>query len=385
MTLREDLASVLAHLDSRDLSRFCSFYQKYAPHLGDIDRDLYTHLEAADQRRFVQWMLKRWARIDLVSKVERGLYDATIERVKGEDRPSEALNGTAYRLRDFASQGHGFKLLGYDWFLGVHDVEYNQYEHGDVALAPGDVIIDAGAFIGDTAVFFHHKLEGRCEVHSFELLDENLALLLNNLERNGVEDGRVVVNKLALTDTTGDEIVIAAGASQGSTSIFGKSTGGDRVQTVTLDDYVVLCGLKRVDFIKMDIEGSEVPALRGAVQTIRHFRPKLAICLYHKWDDAFTIPRLIQSCGVDYAFSFKWVQLSEGWEAVLLATPMTEAIAARRAKASRARPTTDPLEGALAALTRAHAAQCEQIDALAREKRAAQAAAAPSSAGKVAA
>jgi FkbM family methyltransferase len=295
------------------------------------------------------------------------------------------LNGATYRLRDFASQGHDLKLLGYDWFLGVHDVEYNQYEHGDVALAPGDVIIDAGAFIGDTAVFFHHKLEGRCEVHSFELLDENLALLLNNLERNGIEDGRVVVNKLALTDKTGDEIVIASGASQGSTSIFGKSTGGETVQTVTLDDYVVLCGLKRVDFIKMDIEGSEVQALRGAAQTIRHFRPKLAICLYHKWDDAFTIPRLIQSCGVDYAFSFKWVQLSEGWEAVLLATPMTETIAARRAKARHARPPADPLEDALAVLTRAHVAQSEQIDALAREKRATQAAATHSSAGKVAA
>ena len=377
MKLRQDLAAVLPRLDAAGVRQFCAFYKKYAPHLPTIGRDLYDRLEGADQRRFLQWMLKRWARIDLVNTVERGLYDTTIERVKDEVRPEEQLNGTAYRLRDFSSQGCDFKLLGYDWFLGVHDVEYNQYEHGDVRLQPDDVIIDAGAFIGDTAVFFHHKLEGRCQVHSFELLDENLALLLNNLERNGVPDGKVIVNKLALTHRTGDEIVIASGASQGSTSIFGKSNAGERVQTVTIDDYVVLCGLERVDFIKMDIEGAEVPALQGALQTIQHFKPRLAICLYHKWDDAFTIPKLIHASGVDYAFSFKWVQLSEGWEAVLLATPMTEAIAARRAASAPTNAATDPLADALAALARAHLAKCEQADTLAREKRQAQAAPAP--------
>ena len=56
-------------------------------------------------------------------------------------------------------------------------------------LAPGDVIVDAGAFIGDTAVFFHHKLAGRCQVHSFELLDENLALLVHNALAHAYQPG----------------------------------------------------------------------------------------------------------------------------------------------------------------------------------------------------
>ena len=58
-----------------------------------------------------------------------------------------------------------------------------------------------------------------------------------------------------------------------------------------------------------------------AINTIRHFRPKLALCLYHKPDDVLTIPAFIEATGVDYDFRFKWVQLTHGWEAVLLASP----------------------------------------------------------------
>lgn len=366
MKLRQDLAAVLPRLRDEDVYKFCVFYEKYAPHLPAIATGLYDRLPAADQARFVLWFLKRWAKIDLVNAVERGLYAATIERVKNEARPEVTLDGAPYRLRDFSSQGFDFQLLGYDWFLGVHDVLYNQYEQGDVRLNPDDVIIDAGAFIGDTAVFFHHKLGGRCQIHSFELLDENLALLVHNLERNGVADEQIVVNKLALTDKTGDEIMISAGSSQGSTSIFGKSTQGDRVKTATLDDYVVHANLTRVDFIKMDIEGAEVQALAGARQTIQHFKPKLAICLYHKWDDTFTIPQVIHATGVDYAFSFKWVQLSDGWEAVLLATPAAQVASA--APPPVACTASDPLADALGTLTRAYVKKWGQADTLWRQK-----------------
>lgn len=291
-----------------------------------------------------------------------------------EERPEVELGGTRYRLRDFSSQGFDFKLLGYDWVLGVHDVQYNQYEHGEVRLAVDDVIIDAGAFIGDTAVYFHHKLGGRCRIHSFELLDENLALLVHNLERNGVRDEQIVVNKFALADRTGDEIVVAGGASQGATSMFGQGGQGERVQTITLDDYVVHLNLDRVDFIKMDIEGAEAMALRGARHTIAHFKPRLAICLYHKWDDAFTIPQIIHSTGVDYAFSFKWVQLTDGWEAVLLATPSTTRRAPLPPVADDGQ---DLLADTLAVLTKAYARKWGQADQLWREKRQAQVVASP--------
>jgi len=354
MTLLTDLAAVLPRLGDGDIARFCAFHETYAPHFDEISSLLYERLPAADRERFVLWMLKRWAKIDLVNPIERHLYDATIHHLRHEERPPEELDGRTYRLRDMRAQGYDFRMLGYDWWLGAHDIRYGQYEHGDNGPRPDDVIIDAGAFIGDTAVYFHHKLQGQCHVHSFELLDENLALLVHNLERNGVADDRVTVNRFALADRTGDEITIADGATQGSTSIFGRSGRGAVVQTITLDDYVMSLGLQRVDFIKMDIEGAEVPALKGATQTIRHFRPRLAICLYHQWDDVVRVPRVLREIGVPYRYGFKWVQLKDGWEAILHAVPMepgSEAGAGALAPAAR---TADPMAEAFAALCQAY-------------------------------
>ena len=74
------------------------------------------------------------------------------------------------------------------------------------------------------------------------------------------------------------------------------------VETITIDSFVEQRNLERVDFIKMDIEGSEVPALTGAIKTIQRHKPKLAICVYHKWDDLLVIPRLIHGIRNDYSF-----------------------------------------------------------------------------------
>jgi hypothetical protein len=60
---------------------------------------------------------------------------------------------------------------------------------------------------------------------------------------------------------------------------------------------------RQSDFIKMDIEGAELETLKGAEQTIRRFRPKLAICLYHRPEDFVTIPRFLDRVLPQYQFA----------------------------------------------------------------------------------
>jgi FkbM family methyltransferase len=314
------LTNTVDLVPDQQLTAFARLLKTYKPHADTISRLLYEKLPEADQPRFIQWFLKRWADISIVNPVELQLYLQTVEAVKHQPREPMTISGRTYGLLDLAPQGHDFKLVTYDWCLFIHDVYYNQYEHGAFRVQPGDVIIDAGGFVGDTAVLFHDKAKGRCEVHSFEILQENLDLFVANAEMNGISD-KVVLNKLALSDTTGDSLGVQTGTLQGGTAVSASAACEERVQTIRLDDYVARSNLNRVDFVKMDIEGAEMPALRGAINTIRHFKPKLALCLYHKPDDVLTIPAFIESTGVPYDFRFKWVQLTHGWEAVLLASP----------------------------------------------------------------
>ena len=55
-------------------------------------------------------------------------------------------------------------------------------------------------------------------------------------------------------------------------------------------------------FIKMDIEGSEMNALKGAIKTIKRNHPLLAICIYHRNEDMLDIPEWILGLGLDYKY-----------------------------------------------------------------------------------
>ena len=78
----------------------------------------------------------------------------------------------------------------------------------------------------------------------------------------------------------------------------------DHSGTVSIDvnsiDHIVKG--QKVDYIKMDIEGSELNALKGARNTIETCKPILAVCVYHKRDDLLTIPAYIRSICPDYHF-----------------------------------------------------------------------------------
>lgn len=69
-------------------------------------------------------------------------------------------------------------------------------------------------------------------------------------------------------------------------------------------------------YIKMDIEGSELQALKGAIDTITKYKPYLAVCLYHRKNDLVEIPLFIDSLGVKYDY-----YLRGGYHTILWAIP----------------------------------------------------------------
>lgn len=122
------------------------------------------------------------------------------------------------------------------------------------------------------------------------------------------------------------EIIEAGVSNANSTALFTpfhsggsrfQADGTCRVNTVRIDD--VLKG-DRASFIKMDIEGSEAEAIRGAEETIRKWKPTLAISVYHKKDDILALPELILSIADDYTLYIRHYSNSMA-ETVLYAIP----------------------------------------------------------------
>jgi hypothetical protein len=92
--------------------------------------------------------------------------------------------------------------------------------------------------------------------------------------------------------------------------------GDIKVNVIALDEE--LAG-KRITFLKMDIEGSELAALKGAANIISSQKPKLVICLYHRYEDIWQIPAYIWSLYSDYTFYIR--HYSNSTETVLYAVP----------------------------------------------------------------
>lgn len=156
----------------------------------------------------------------------------------------------------------------------------------------GDVFIDCGSYTGWTAAQFA-KLG--CKVYSFEMNKVNFEL------------AKAMANKYNFTvENLGlgyyphqAQYINCKGASRIDPN------GTETAQIVTLDDYVREKNLPRVDFIKMDVEGSELDVLKGAGITIATYKPTLALSAYHKLDDLWTLMNFIKSIRPDYEFAMR--------------------------------------------------------------------------------
>ena len=163
---------------------------------------------------------------------------------------------------------------------------FEQYSlEGKCKVDIGDHVINGGAFEGETSFWFISK--GADKVYAFEPDQFNYSILVENIERNRVSN-RILPIKKILSNKIGTFSFCSAGVM--SVVI---NEGKQTIQGITLDSFVEDKGLNRVDFLKLDVEGAELEILEGAVETIKKFKPKMAISVYHKPDDIVSIPKFI--------------------------------------------------------------------------------------------
>ncbi len=189
------------------------------------------------------------------------------------------------------------------------------YRYDDVCcVQDGDIVIDGGAYTGNTACYFAQQTGINGKVFSFEAAPDTFMKLKENI--NNIALDNIFPINMALNDRT--ETTFFSGNEPGS-KISSENTGIE-IRCISLDEFVDAHNLERVDFIKLDIEGHEEQALMGAKGIICKYRPKMAICIYHKAEDLINLPKLILSIHSGYDFYLKHNSNSV-WETVLFCVP----------------------------------------------------------------
>lgn len=170
---------------------------------------------------------------------------------------------------------------------------------------PDEVLIDAGAFNGDTIKEFVNWNCGNFKkIYAFEADPFNYGFLQKSMIKSILNE-RIETFNMGVWDKK-EKVKISANNMLSSTFM----PGGDwnyklkDINTMIEIDCIDLDTIidDKVTFLKMDIEGSEMKALRGGKEIIKTCKPRCVICIYHKPEDLWDIPLYIHSLVPEYKF-----------------------------------------------------------------------------------
>jgi FkbM family methyltransferase len=174
------------------------------------------------------------------------------------------------------------------------------YEPPGHEIRKGDIVLDCGANIG---IFTRTALSrGASLVVAIEPSPQTLNAFRRNFDTE-IREGRVVVYPKGVWDHDAEmELSVDEEFQARDTLVLpqGRPVPKIRVPLTTIDKLVTELKLPRVDFIKMDIEGAEKQAIKGAGNTIKRFRPRMSLSSEHLEDDFTAIPALVHSIEPNY-------------------------------------------------------------------------------------
>jgi len=172
--------------------------------------------------------------------------------------------------------------------------------YGDPPCHRGDVVLDCGAHVG---FFTRDALNaGAGKVVAIEPSPTNFECLRRNFAEE-IEAGKVVIYPKGVWHRDEEMMIeVHAGRSAQDKIVEHQAAGASSIAVplTTIDKLVEELGLDRVDLIKMDIEGAEANALKGAKNTIAKFKPRLSISGYHREDDPAVLPEIVGTAREDY-------------------------------------------------------------------------------------
>ncbi len=193
-------------------------------------------------------------------------------------------------------------IHNYHPFLELDQHRSYSYPQINFDVEEGDIVLNCGANSSKSecehATYFASKSRTG-KVYAFEPIPR--------IYNEFLEDIRGYDNIISINKGVWSENTVAYFEDFGGASAI-KADGKIRVELIKIDDFVRENNIERVNFINMDIEGAELEALKGAEWTIRTFKPKLVISIYHKPEHFYEIPQYIKSIAPEYKM---WVLNNE--------------------------------------------------------------------------
>ncbi len=256
---------------------------------------------------------KHWSSMTKEDRLElpRRILERTAEMAAGYELLSDEQS-----RREFRAQIRWRCLLDYDCLPASDDAREMYFPAGLFKLLPQEVFVDCGAYDGDSIRAFLAASGGQfAGVYAWEADEANRSAL--NHWRAGLDSA--VRDRLEI-------LPYAVGARNERVRFCADGSAGSRVADLA-DAREVEC--QTIDnilaeaaptLIKMDIEGAEPEALRGAVRTMGRSRPVMAVCAYHRCEHLWELPRLLKEANPDYCI-FLRRYAEDCWETVYYAVP----------------------------------------------------------------
>jgi len=165
------------------------------------------------------------------------------------------------------------------------------------SINKGDVVFDVGANSGYFTTLFAKLVSSCGEVHAFEPVPETYSLLLKNT-LNKMPNIRP--NNLAVGENRGNAVISYNLNDSEKASLvhsFDSKAKHAEVLVISLDDYVQENNIRKIDFVKCDVEGFELNALKGMKKTLAMHRPQISIEVTLKDQEKLELINLLESLG----------------------------------------------------------------------------------------
>jgi FkbM family methyltransferase len=224
-----------------------------------------------------------------------------VNKMKGHRRDYEWLFN---RLEDDKSREVMMNAMMIDitceckYAVEINDIKKcpQYFDPSIVKVGKDEVFVDMGAFIGDTELIYIDFIRSNGgsikAIYGYEPDENTYAKAVENMKPYDFANIKNVG-----VGSKSEEVCFETQIGGRSTVVTSKD--GSNVETarlVAIDEDIK----EKVTFIKMDLEGYEAEALKGSKNHIINDTPQLAVCVYHKIEDLYALPQLIESYNTNY-------------------------------------------------------------------------------------